>query len=322
MQMKSREKLQVVKKELENRIIGQNDVVEAIIASILLNGHSIITGVPGLAKTMLVKLVSEMFELSFNRIQFTPDLMPSDILGTEIIETEKESGKRFFKFIKGPVFTNILLADEINRTPPKTQAALLEAMQEKKVTANGKIYELDAPFIVFATRNPIEQEGTYPLPEAQLDRFLFSINITYPSFEDELKVIKTDESEIFSGISVRMDKAELFELQEDVRNVEVSDFHYEYALKLARRTRKESKDAYDFVKKYLSWGIGTRGAKNLIDASKAFAFLDNREHVEREDIKKSFYYVANHRLITNFYADSEKITVTDIIKMILERADD
>jgi len=313
------QRLQRVRTEITERFIGQEHAVDVLLASFLLNGHCLITGVPGLAKTMLVHLSGLLFDLSFRRVQFTPDLMPSDITGSEVVQEDRATGERFFRFVKGPVFTNILLADEINRTPPKTQAALLEAMQEHKVTVNGESYELTEPFIVCATRNPIEQEGTYPLPEAQLDRFLFSVNIGYPSFEDELRIIKLDTDSVLKtdGL-VKLSKADLFELQKTVKDIPVSDFHYEYCLTLARLTRRDEKDAPDIVKKNVEWGVGPRGAQNLVKAAKAFAFLRGAKVVERSHINEAFPYIAQHRLVLAFHAEAEQLKKDDIIKAVLK----
>lgn len=311
-------RLYSIRQAITERFIGQEHAVDVLLASFLLNGHCLITGVPGLAKTMLVHLTGALFDLSFRRVQFTPDLMPSDITGSEVLQEDKSTGERFFRFVKGPVFTNILLADEINRTPPKTQAALLEAMQEHRVTANGTSYTLDEPFIVCATRNPIEQEGTYPLPEAQLDRFLFSVNIGYPSYDDELRIIKMDTDTVFEAADThKLSKADLFELQRTVKEIPVSDFHYEHILTLIRRTRRDEKDAPAIVKKSVEWGIGPRGAQNLVKAAKAFAYLRGSKVVERSHIDEAFPYVANHRLVLSFHAEAEQLKKADIINAVV-----
>ncbi len=313
-----RNKLNRIYNRLNSKIIGQEDVIEVVLTSIILNGHSILTGVPGLAKTLIVNLVSELFDLSFKRIQFTPDLMPSDILGSEVIDTDPKTNERFFKYKKGPIFSNIILADEINRTPPKTQAALLEAMQEKNVTVGGKSYKLDKPFIVFATRNPIEQEGTYPLPEAQLDRFLFSINISYPDYEDELKVIQLNEDDLELERKNRLSKNDLFQIQQNVEEITVSDYHYRYGLNLVRMTRKENDIAPDYVNNYISWGVGPRGGQYLMKAAKGFAYIEGDEKVERPHIDKAFTYIANHRLILNFQAEAENINKNNILGKLIK----
>ena len=313
-----RNKLNRIYNHLNSKIIGQEDVIEVVLTSIILNGHSILTGVPGLAKTLIVNSVSDLFDLSFKRIQFTPDLMPSDILGSEVIDTDPKTNERFFKYKKGPVFSNIILADEINRTPPKTQAALLEAMQEKNVTVGGKSYKLDKPFIVFATRNPIEQEGTYPLPEAQLDRFLFSINIDYPQYDDELKIIKLKEKDLKLNKKNQLSKKDLFKIQKKVSDISVSDFHYEYGLNLIRMTRKENKISPEYVKNYISWGIGPRGGQYLMKAAKGFAYIEGDEKVERPHIDRAFHYIANHRIILNFQAEAENINKINLLEKLIE----
>jgi len=265
-----------------------------------------------------VSTVAEALKLKFNRIQFTPDLMPSDITGTDILEEDHATGRRFFKFIHGPVFANLLLADEINRTPPKTQAALLQAMQEGCVTAAGTTYPLDPPFLVFATQNPIEQEGTYPLPEAQLDRFMFQIRVGYPSREEELEVVKRTTGADEAAISPVLDPERILALQRLVRRLDVSDLVVQYAVRLARASRPESADAPDFVKEYLSWGAGPRASQFLILAGKARALIDGRLTVSREDVRALAPPVLSHRVITNFHAEAERISRYDIVERLLE----
>ncbi|TYB30868.1 MAG: MoxR family ATPase [Candidatus Mcinerneyibacterium aminivorans] len=316
--MKMRNKLNNIFNHLNSKIIGQKDVIEVVLTSIILNGHSIITGVPGLAKTLIINLVSKLFDLNFKRIQFTPDLMPSDILGSEVIDTDPKTNERFFKYKKGPIFSNIILADEINRTPPKTQAALLEAMQEKNVTVGGKSYKLDKPFIVFATRNPIEQEGTYPLPEAQLDRFMFSINIYYPDYKDELKIIRMNENDLEIDKSYKINQKDLLQLQKCVNKIPISDYHYKYGLNLVRMTRKEDKLSPDYVKNYLSWGVGPRGGQYLIKAARGFAYIEGKKKVERTHLDRAFNYIANHRIILNFQAEAENIDKNEILNKLIE----
>ena len=304
--------------ELGKVIVGQNDILEQIAIAMFSKGHVLLMGVPGLGKTLLVKTIAQIFSLSYKRIQFTPDLMPADIFGTEVIEEEPGTGKHQFKFVKGPVFANIVLADEINRTPPKTQAALLEAMGEKHVTAGGTTYELDDPFFVLATQNPIELEGTYPLPEAQLDRFLFNIVIDYLSTEDEVRMVSETTSTKVPEINKIFDAQEIIEIQNIVRQVPVSENVVRYAVNLVGATRPTAEKAPDFVKKHLRWGAGSRASQALILAGKARALLHGRYNVAIEDVKALAGPVLRHRIVTNFNADAEGITVEDIIKKLLD----
>ena len=304
--------------ELGKVIVGQSDVLEQIAIAMFSRGHVLLMGVPGLGKTLLVKTIAEIFTLTYKRIQFTPDLMPADIFGTEVIEEEPGTGKHVFKFVKGPVFANIVLADEINRTPPKTQAALLEAMGEKHVTAGGTTYELDDPFFVLATQNPIELEGTYPLPEAQLDRFLFNIVIDYLSTEDEIKMVSQTTSTKVPQIEKIFDAEEIIEIQNIVRQVPVSDNVVRYAVNIVSATRPTGEKAPDFVKNHLRWGAGSRASQALILAGKARALLHGRYNVAIEDVKELALPVLRHRIVTNFNADAEGVTVEDIIKKILD----
>ena len=312
---KSREKMV---SELGKVIVGQNEVLEQIAIAMFSRGHVLLMGVPGLGKTLLVKTIAEIFSLSFKRIQFTPDLMPADIFGTEVIEEEPGTGKHTFKFVKGPVFANIVLADEINRTPPKTQAALLEAMGERHVTAGGTTYQLDDPFFVLATQNPIELEGTYPLPEAQLDRFLFNIVIDYLSTEDEIRMVSETTSTKVPDIQKIFNAQEIIEIQNIVRQVPVSDNVVRYAVNLVSATRPTTDKAPDFVKNHLRWGAGSRASQALILAGKARALLHGRYNVAIEDVKALAEPVLRHRIVTNFNADAEGVTVNDIIRKILE----
>ena len=304
--------------QVGRRIVGQREVVDQMLIALFAKGHSLFVGVPGLAKTLLVSTVAEALSLSFSRIQFTPDLMPSDITGTEILQVDRDSGERSFKFIKGPVFSNLLLADEINRTPPKTQAALLQAMQEGQVTAAGHTYPLAPPFLVFATQNPIEQEGTYPLPEAQLDRFMFMIEVGYPNDAEELEIVKRTTGVHEAQIEAVLDPARIIELQRLVRTVPVADHVVEYAVRLVRATRPKSDGAPDFIKEYVSWGAGPRASQYLILAGKARALLDGRLTVSREDVRALAKPVLAHRMITNFHAEAERITSAQLVARLIE----
>ncbi|MEW6556701.1 MAG: MoxR family ATPase [Elusimicrobiota bacterium] len=303
--------------QLRNVIVGQQDVIDELLISLFAKGHSLIVGVPGLAKTLIVSTISQILDLQFSRIQFTPDLMPSDITGTEVIQENISTGERNFKFIKGPIFANIILADEINRTPPKTQSALLQAMQEYKVTVAGQTYSLPSPFFVLATQNPIEQEGTYPLPEAQLDRFFFQINIDYPTQEDEKEIIRKTTGIISSEIKRMLNQKEILLLQEIVRKVPVSDYVVNYVVKLVSQTRPKI-SVLDFTKKWLNWGAGPRASQNLILAGKSKAVLEGRYTVSVEDIKAVVYPVLRHRLILNYAAEAEGLSTEDIIKKLVE----
>lgn len=310
-----------LKKEFSSHIFGQDDVLEQLLMGILGGGHSILVGVPGLAKTTIVKQVARMLGLKFHRIQFTPDLMPSDITGTEIIQEDRQSGSRSMRFIPGPIFAQVLLADEINRTPPKTQAALLEAMQERQVTVAGQVHELPSPFFVLATQNPIEQEGTYPLPEAQLDRFMFQIHIRYPAEEDEFEILKQQAPVDALPRDPLLSEAELRQLMELTRQIPVADHVTYFALSLARMTRPDNESAPEFVKRYVSWGSGPRAGQFLILAAKARALLKGQPHVRQEDIRHVVLPVLRHRLVLNFSAEADKVTADDILKDLLTHVD-
>lgn len=307
-----------IKKEISKVIVGQEEVIENLLIALFCKGHCLFVGVPGLAKTLLVSTLAEVLNLKFNRIQFTPDLMPADITGTDILEQDHASGKRFFKFIHGPIFSNILLADEINRTPPKTQAALLQAMQEYKVTASGTTYSLDLPFIVFATQNPIEQEGTYPLPEAQLDRFMFQIDVQYPSREEEIEIVRTTTSPFKPVINKVFGPEEIKNLQDLVTRVPVADYVLEYAVKLVRATRPADPSAPDFIKKLIGWGAGPRASQYLLLGSKARALLNGRYAASCNDVRAIAKLILQHRIITNFHAEAEGKTSLQIIDQLLD----
>ena len=298
--------------EIGKVIIGQDDVIEHIFIAMLCKGHILLEGVPGLGKTLIIKTISEVLDLEFNRIQFTPDLMPSDITGTEIINQNLETGNRELKFIKGPIFSNIVLADEINRTPPKTQSALLEAMQEYCVTTGGQTYDIDKPFFVLATQNPIEQEGTYPLPEAQLDRFMFNVLIDYPPFDDELDIVKSNTSLNSNKIKKIINSKELTDYQNLEKNVPVSDNVIKYAVKLVHNTRP-SGECLEITKKYIDWGAGPRASSFLILAAKAQALLLGKATPDIDDVKKVAIPVLRHRIILNFNAEAEGIKIDDVL---------
>ncbi|HQU30173.1 MAG: MoxR family ATPase [Planctomycetia bacterium] len=306
-----------IKREIAKVIIGQEEVIDHLLIALFCKGHCLFVGVPGLAKTLLVGTLADVLNLKFNRIQFTPDLMPADITGTDILEQDHATGKRFFKFIKGPIFSNILLADEINRTPPKTQAALLQSMQEYKVTASGTTYVLDLPFIVFATQNPIEQEGTYPLPEAQLDRFMFQIDVQYPSEEEELEIVRTTTSAFKPTVDKVFSPPEIIELQDLVTRVPVADYVLEYAIRLVRASRPTGSDAPDFIKKWVSWGAGPRASQFLVLGSKARALLDGRFAASCDDVRAIARPILQHRIITNFNAEAEGKTSSHVIDQLL-----
>ncbi|MEO0144509.1 MAG: MoxR family ATPase [candidate division WOR-3 bacterium] len=310
------EKIKKLKNEISKVIVNYEEVIEKILICIFSRGHVLLVGVPGLAKTLMVKTLSQALDLKFSRIQFTPDLMPSDILGTEIIQ-EGPNG-RFFQFIKGPIFANVILADEINRTPPKTQSALLEAMQEKKVTILGKTYELEEPFFVLATQNPIEQEGTYPLAEAQVDRFMMEIRLNYPSFENEIEIVRRTTIEQNYEIEKVLNKDDILTIQRKVREIAVGEHVIKYAISLVRRTRPSETDL-EIVKKYVQFGAGPRASQFLIIGAKAKAFLENREFANTDDVKFIFFDVLRHRIILNFLAEADNIKVEDILNEILEK---
>lgn len=301
-----------LKNEIAKIIVGQDAVVDQILICIFSGGHALLVGVPGLAKTLLVNTLAQALGLDFKRIQFTPDLMPSDILGSEILDESRQ-----FKFIKGPIFSNIILADEINRTPPKTQAALLEAMQERSVTIAGENHKLDLPYFVLATQNPIEQEGTYPLPEAQLDRFMFAIKLEYPSFEEEVQVVKRTTSTVSTTISALFTAQEIIDFQQLVRRIPVADNVIEYAVTLVGKTRPDSPLSNEFVKNYLDWGAGPRASQNLILAAKTHAAFNGKFSPDIEDVKAVAIGILRHRIIKNYKADAEGITEEIIIEKLL-----
>ncbi len=301
-----------LKKEISKIIIGQDEVVKQVLLSIFSGGHALLIGVPGLAKTLMVNTIAQALGLDFKRIQFTPDLMPSDILGSEILDENRQ-----FKFIKGPIFANIILADEINRTPPKTQAALLEAMQERAVTIAGNHYKLSLPYFVLATQNPIEQEGTYPLPEAQLDRFMFAINLEYPSFAEEVDIVKTTTTDNTATINPLFNAQEIIDFQQLIRRIPVADNVIEYAVSLVSKTRPNSPEAPELVKSYIDWGAGPRASQNLILAAKTNAALNGKFSPDIEDVKSVATGILRHRMIKNYKAEAEGLTIEDIIKSLL-----
>lgn len=300
-----------LKKEISKVIIGQEKVIDQILISVFSGGHALLIGVPGLAKTLMVNTISQALGLDFKRIQFTPDLMPSDILGSEILDET-----RHFKFIKGPIFSNIILADEINRTPPKTQAALLEAMQERSVTVAGHHYNLDLPYFVLATQNPIEQEGTYPLPEAQLDRFMFAIELKYPSFQEEVEVVKSTTGDTTNKINPLFTAQEIIEFQHLIRRIPVADNVIEYAVSMVGKTRPNGETATDLVKNYIDWGAGPRASQNLVLAAKANAAIQGKFSPDIEDVQAVAMGILRHRMIKNYKAEAEGISVEDIIKSL------
>ena len=314
-----RESRDAIFAELGKRIIGQHEIIEHILITLFCQGHALIIGVPGLAKTLLIKSVSEILDLKFSRIQFTPDLMPSDITGTEILEEDHATGKREFKFFQGPLFANIILADEINRTPPKTQAALLEAMQEHKVTAAGVSYTLDEPFLVLATQNPIEQEGTYPLPEAQLDRFMFSLNITYPSRKDEIEIVKSTTSGLDKSLKSTITKDDILTFQSLIRRVPVADNVVEFAVDLAAKTRPED-GAPQFISDWLEWGAGPRASQYLILGAKAKAILDERPTPDISDVIAMAKPVLRHRIITSFNAEADGVNTDQVLDRLIQKS--
>lgn len=301
-----------LKQEIGKVIIGQNEAVDHIILSILSGGHSLLIGVPGLAKTLMVQTVSQTLGLDFKRIQFTPDLMPSDILGSEVLDETNR-----FKFIKGPIFSNIILADEINRTPPKTQAALLEAMQERSVTVAGHHYQLDKPFFVLATQNPIEQEGTYPLPEAQLDRFMFSIHLDYPTFEEEVTVVKETTNDDKPMLQSVLTAVEINEFQHLIRRIPVADNVVEYAVSLVSKTRPNTQHATEMVNQYIGWGAGPRASQNLILAAKAHAAINGKYSPDIENVKAVAYSILRHRIVKNYKAEAENISEKQLVEELL-----
>ena len=300
------------KEEISKVIIGQDNVVDQVLMSIFCDGHSLLVGVPGLAKTLLIQTISDCLGLSFNRIQFTPDLMPSDIVGSEILDNN-----RAFKFLKGPIFSNIILADEINRTPPKTQAALLEAMQEKSITNSGNTYQLDKPFFVLATQNPIEQEGTYPLPEAQLDRFMFNIKLDYPKYDEEIKIVKRTTSENNISLNKIIDASDIIKYQNLIRSVPINDNVLHYAVSLVNKTRPSTENKDVTVNEYIEWGAGPRASQYIVLASKCHALLNGKYTPDIEDVKSVAIPVLRHRIVKNYKAESKGMSVDDIIFKIL-----
>ena len=308
-----RDKYKLLTSEIGKVIIGQNEVVEDVIICVLSKGHCLLVGVPGLAKTLLVNTISQVLGLQYSRIQFTPDLMPSDIIGTEILDENRQ-----FRFVKGPLFANIILADEINRTPPKTQAALLEAMQERAVTTAGKRYELGNPFFVLATQNPIEQEGTYPLPEAQLDRFMFNVWLTYPKFEEEITVVKNTTSDHHVDLKVVLSAEEIIYFQNLIRRVPVPDNVLQYAVRLAAGTRPENPEASASVKQYISWGAGPRASQYLILGAKAHAVIHGKFSPDIEDVRAVASSILRHRIVRNYKAEAEAISTDAIISELLK----
>ncbi|MCH7687801.1 MAG: MoxR family ATPase [Planctomycetes bacterium] len=305
--------------EIRKVIIGQHEIVDELLITMFSRGHCLLVGVPGLAKTLLVSTIARILQLSFRRIQFTPDLMPSDITGTDILQDDPETGRRAFQFMQGPLFTNILLADEINRTPPKTQAALLEAMQERHVTVGSNTYRLPQPFFVLATQNPIEQEGTYPLPEAQLDRFMFNIVVNYPTAAEELRILKQTTSGHEPDLGTALTGTQILALQEVVRRVPVAEHVFVYARDLVRATRPNEDDALGLVREYISWGAGPRAGQYLILGAKARSILEGRFHVTTDDVRSVAHPVLRHRIVTTFHADSEHVTPDNIVDMLLEK---
>ncbi|GAA4212334.1 MoxR family ATPase [Pedobacter jeongneungensis] len=301
-----------IKAEISKVVVGQDDIIKSVLIAIFSNGHCLLVGVPGLAKTLLVQTVASVLDLDFNRIQFTPDLMPSDIIGAEILGED-----RHFKFIKGPVFSNIILADEINRTPPKTQAALLEAMQEKSVTAAGQTHTLPKPFFVLATQNPIEQEGTYPLPEAQLDRFMFNIQLNYPAFADELNIVKNTTSNKTTQLQKIIHADDIQYFQKLIRDIPITDNVLEYAVKLAAKTRPNSEFATDAVNKYISWGAGPRASQFLVLGAKCHAAVTGKYSPDIEDVKAVAEPILRHRIVRNYRAEAEGLSIEKIIKDLL-----
>jgi len=307
-----------IRAELAKVIVGQDKVLEELLISMFARGHCLLVGVPGLAKTLMISTLAQSLHLTFNRIQFTPDLMPSDITGTEVIVEDKSTGGRQFKFLHGPVFANVILADEINRTPPKTQSALLEAMQERQVTAGGRKHKLQEPFFVLATQNPIEQEGTYPLPEAQLDRFMFNIFVDYPDEDEEFEIMRVTTAGRAADVEPILSGEDIMQLQEIVRRVPIADHVIRYAMQFARLTRVTKGDVPDFIREWVSWGAGPRAGQYLILGGKARAILHGRYHVSCEDIREVAAPVLRHRIITNFNAEAEGITSDTIVKKLID----
>ena len=308
-----------ITRELDKVIVGQKRVVEELLIALFAGGHCLLVGVPGLAKTLMVRSLAETLSLNFNRVQFTPDLMPSDITGTEVIQEDRSTGTREFRFIEGPVFTNVLLADEINRTPPKTQAALLEAMQEHQVTAGGRRHQLSEPFFVLATQNPIEQEGTYPLPEAQLDRFMFEVFVDYPEEDEEFEIVRQTTATDSQQIETVLSHDDILTLQNTVRRIPVADHVIRYAMQFARLTRRQKGGVPDFVEQYLSWGAGPRASQYLVLGAKARAMLNGRAFASTDDVRAVAAPVLRHRIVTNFNAEADGVTADDIVRRLADQ---
>ncbi len=309
--------------EIGKRIVGQEDVIDHLLIALFSRGHCLFVGVPGLAKTLLIQTLADVLDLSFGRVQFTPDLMPSDITGSDVLEEDRTTGRRVFRFVKGPLFANVILADEVNRTPPKTQAALLQSMQEYRVSAGGTTYDLPLPFLVFATQNPIEQEGTYPLPEAQLDRFMFQVDVSYPTLADEVRIVSQMTTGHRPTLRKILSPARIIELQNLVLRVPVADHVLHYAVSLCRGTRPQKNQdpgatALDFVNRYVSWGAGPRASQNLILGAKARAVLAGRYAVSTDDVRALAMPVLNHRVVPNFHAEADGVTARDIVAHVLQ----
>jgi MoxR-like ATPase len=316
------EAYRAITEQLARVIVGQQQVIEELLVAMFARGHCLLVGVPGLAKTLMIRSLADAFSLEFRRIQFTPDLMPSDITGTEVIQEDKSTGTRALKFMQGPIFGNVILADEINRTPPKTQAALLEAMQEYQITAGGRRHQLDPPFFVLATQNPIEQEGTYPLPEAQLDRFMFNTFVDYPSEDEEFDIVRRTTADVTATVVPTLSGEQILKLQKIVRRVPVADQVVRYALKLVRMTRPEKPDAPPLVRDYVSWGAGPRASQYLVLGAKARAVLQGRHHADRDDIRAVACPVLRHRVMTNFNAEAEGIKPDDVVGRLIDMLGD
>ena len=304
--------------EIEKRVVGQREVIDHLLISLFSRGHCLFVGVPGLAKTLLISTLADVLNLSFNRVQFTPDLMPSDITGTDILEEDRSTGRRELRFMRGPIFANIILADEVNRTPPKTQAALLQAMQEYRVTASGQTYPLDLPFLVFATQNPIEQEGTYPLPEAQLDRFMFLVDVGYPTAEEEIEIVKNTTGSRQIALKKVLSPEKIMALQDLVRRVPVPDHVVQFAVALVRSTRPKEPNVPEFIQKSVAWGAGPRASQYLVIAAKARAVLNGRYIASVEDVRALARPILCHRVLPSFHAESEGITSTKLVDQLLE----
>jgi MoxR-like ATPase len=316
------EAYRLITEQLGRVIVGQNQVIEELLVAMFARGHCLLVGVPGLAKTLLIRTLAETLSLEFRRIQFTPDLMPSDITGTEVIQEDRRTGAREFRFLKGPIFGNVILADEINRTPPKTQAALLEAMQEYQITAGGQRHQLSQPFFVLATQNPIEHEGTYPLPEAQLDRFMFNTYVDYPAEEEEFDIVRRTTADVTATVTPTLSGERILALQRIVRRVPVADHVVRYAMKLARWTRPRGDNLPPFIRDYVSWGAGPRASQYLVLGAKARAVLHGRFHAGLEDVRAVALPVLRHRIVTNFNAEAEGIKPDDIVMKLMEKLGD